>query len=464
MSLQRRLLLYLLLCAPLVWAAGMAITIDRARHEINELYDTEIIRLARQVQATLPESSQDAAGAPLPPMPKRGARGIGEADLRDFAIAVWNARGQLTMADREGVRMPYLAEAAGFVVEDIEGQPWRVYYLQSFDGSWLVAAGQKVRERSDLVWGLTASQALPWVLVLPVLLVVMAWAVRRALAPVRLLAAELAERQADDLHPVAERGAPAELRPLLAAMNGLFGRIGDTLARERRFTADAAHELRTPLAALRVQWDLLRCARDADEREAAEARLDAGLARMDRLVTQMLALSRVESATQLPQAAPVDWPAVVDEVVNDCFALAERRRVELACDWPPDGTPSWLLEGSPPLVTVLLRNLMDNAVRYAPEGGSATLRIGQAGIEVENSGPALSEEQLAKLGRRFSRPGGQRELGSGLGISIVQRIAQLHGLVVEFGARADGQGMRAALRPAAPGARASAGPAAPAPG
>jgi two-component system sensor histidine kinase QseC len=444
-SLQRRLLLYLLLCAPLVWAAGLAITIHRARHDINELYDTEIIHLARQVQVTLPDASR-RVGAVLSPMPRKSI--AGEADLRTFAIAVWNARGQLAAADREGVQIPYIADAVGFTVEPIENEPWRVYYLQSFDGTWLVAAGQRMRERSDLVWDLTVSQAVPWVLVLPVLLAAMAWAVRRALAPLHHLSAELRGRRADDLRALEVVDAPSELRPLVAAVNGLFGRIDAVLAGERRFTADAAHELRTPLAALRAQWDVLRRARSAQERRSAEAKVDAGLARMDRLVTQMLALARVESVQLLPELEAVDWTVLVEQVMNDCFPLAEIRNVELACEWPPDDAPPWLLAGSTALMTVLVRNLLDNGVRYTPEGGTVTLRIGTAGAEVENGAPPLAPERVTQLGQRFSRPEGQRESGSGLGISIVQRIAHLHGLAVEFGCAHAGVGVRVVLRPA----------------
>lgn len=444
MSLQRRLLTYLLLCAPLVWAAALFVSVDRARHEVNEMFDTELIRLARQVQLRWAPAPPGGRAA-LPPAPTPGSAGSGKADVRDLAIAVWDAEGQLILADGEGTRFAHRVEGAGFVDERIDGSLWRVYYLRSLAGDWLVAAGQKAYERDELVFSLTASQVVPWLLVLPLLLLIMAWAVRRALAPVRQLTSELQGRRAEDLHPVAEGRAPAELKPLVGAMNGLFARIEAMLARERRFTADAAHELRTPLAVLRAQWDVVRRARSASERAEAEAKFSAGIERMGRLVGQMLALSHLESASAASLTTEVQWPAIVEHAMSDCLALAERRRIELACEWPPRGRHPMPLLGDAHLLTVLLRNLLDNAVRYAPRGTAVTLRIAEDQIEVENAGEPLSPDQLARLGERFYRPAGQQESGSGLGVSIVRRIAGLHGLEVAFSTGANGQGVRVLL-------------------
>lgn len=444
MSLQRRLLLYLLVCAPLVWGIALYFSISRARHEVNELYDTELIRLARQVQSTLGPAFGGAA-ATLPPAPREGSPDAGESDVRDLAVAVWDQTGRLMLSDREGVQLPNRPNRSGFFDEQVAGKPWRVYYLQSFDGRWLVAAGQGAYERDELVYGLTISQVVPWLLVLPFLLAVMTWAVRRALAPMAELTAELGGRKADDLKAIPDDRAPVELKPMLAAMNGLFTRIEALLVRERRFTADAAHELRTPLAVLRAQWDVVRRSGSVEERTQAEDRLNAGLDRMGRLVTQMLALSRVESGA-LPTLSEVAWTPIVEQAISDCLLLAERRGIELACEWPAAGKYPMPLMGDEHLLTVLLRNLLDNAIRYAPSGTHVVLRFTQETIEIVNDGPPLSSEQLLRLGERFYRPDGQQEGGSGLGISIVRRVAELHGLELMFGTASDGRGVRVQLR------------------
>lgn len=439
MSLQRRLLLFVLISAPLVWVLAALVSVNRARHEIDELFDTEMIRLTRQVQASLTGlAGLQSLGGVVPPLTGTS----GEADLRDLAIAVWDANGQLLLVDREGAQLPRRIDGVGFVDLSIASHPWRVYYLQSPNGTWLVAAGQSVHEREELVWDLLHSQLLPWLLVLPLLLVAMAWGVRRAMLPLHVLTAELQGRGADDLAPLSVGHAPQELQPMLVAMNGLFARIDATLARERRFTADAAHELRTPLAVLRAQWDALRVAPEGDARREAELRMGRGLDRLDRLVTQMLALSRLEATEHLAALGPVDWPPLLEQVFGDVLPLADRRGIELAVE---GDAADFTLQGDADLLAVMLRNLLDNAVRYAPQGSTALLRFSPGQLEVDNGGPPLAPQVMAYLGERFHRDNAQAEGGSGLGLSIARRVATLHGLRLVHAARPDGSGVVARL-------------------
>jgi two-component system sensor histidine kinase QseC len=437
-SLQRRLLTYVLICAPLVWTVALGVSSVRARGEVNELFDTEMIRLARQVQATLVGLQPTQQVLPPPEL-------SGEADLQDLALAVWNAQGQVLLVDREGVQLPRQADRSGFVDMTLDGEEWRVYYLQAPRGEWLIAAGQKTHERDELVLNLVGSQLLPWLLVLPVLLLALAWAVRQALIPVRAVAQDLSARASDDLAPVALEPAPAELQPLLRAMNGLFARVEHTLARERRFTADAAHELRTPLAVLAAQWEVMQGASSEEERRAAAKKLGAGISRMSRVVEQMLGMARLDATDALPLTKPLDWQALVEQTMGDVLPLAERRNIELSALWPqaPATPPAWLADAD--LMGMLLRNLLDNAVRYATQGSTVVLRMEPDRLAVENEGPPLTAAQLQGLGERFQRSEGQTESGSGLGVSIARRIAILHGLELRHLAHSHGQGVIAEL-------------------
>ncbi len=438
MSLQRRLFWVVLLSAALVWSVAAWVSADRARHEIDELFDTEIIRLARKVQSVTGDVIDTA------PSEAQNGHARGDADLSDLAVAVWNAEGQPMMLDREGSQLPYRAQATGFLELKIGQDDWRVYYLQSPQGQRLIAAGQRLDERDEVVMNFVASQLLPWLLVLPALLIAMTWGLRRVLVPVRSLTEELQARSPDDLHHLRTASLPTDLLPLVSAMNALFARIDSMLARERRFTADAAHELRTPLAVLRAQWDVLRAAADGAVRREAETRMEQGLARMDRLVTQMLSLSRLEATQTLRDARPVVWAPIVEQVISDLLPLADRRHIEMAMEGEP---AAFALQGDAGLLTVLLRNLLDNAVRYAPEGSTVTLRFMTRGLSVENAGPPLTPQVLARLGERYWRGEGQDESGSGLGVSIAQRIASLHGLRLRHGAGPDGVGVVATLGP-----------------
>ena len=455
MTLQRRLLLLLLLSAPLVWGAGLLFGLNRARFEINELFDTQQIRLARQVLSTLPSAALNGAAAATPAPTSPGS--LGDSELDGLSIAVWDKSDQLLLVDREGVLLPVRPGAQGFIDLTLHGEAWRVYYVPSAGGEWKIAVGQKQEERDELVWNLLAGQLVPWVLTLPVLLLVMAGAVRQALKPVRALTAQIESRPANELQPLAAPGTlPTDLAPLLQAMNAMLARIADSQERERRFIADAAHELRTPLAALQAQWDaqrlqasasdaqrLLTNATDAQRLQAPASaaspphdKIALGFARMGRLVAQLLSLSRLEHAQPALQAhSPVDWHALVERLFSELLPLADRVGVELECVWPVNGATPLPLHGDTELVASMLRNLLDNALRHSARGQTVSLRLLHDRIEVIDDGPGVDEQHLARLGDRFFRPAGQETTGSGLGLSIVTRIAGLIGLQVSWANR-----------------------------
>jgi two-component system sensor histidine kinase QseC len=422
-----------------------------ARHEINELFDTQQIRFAQQVLVILPQDPSQIGMANAPRLPFV-AGDHGNAELKELAVAVSSGDGRLLLTDREGVQLPQSA-VPGFASVVIEGEPWRVYTLVSPDGVWRVAVGQMSEERDELLWDLLASQALPGLLALPLLLFAMAWAVQRALRPLDALSADLQARTATDLQPVDARAAPGELQPLLAAMNALLARVDQALANERRLTADAAHELRTPLAALRAQWEAAQAATDPSVRARAQQQVGAGVERLSHLVDQLLQLARAEGedAARVGTLAPIDWRRVVEAALSDCLPLIDATGSEVEVDWPDHGVTPLPLTGSEPLMTTLLRNLIDNALRYAPPRSMVRVRFSGEALSVEDNGPGLGPEALARLGDRFYRPPGQAQPGSGLGMSIVRRIAELHGLALRIANRAaaEGSGLRVELRRAA---------------
>ncbi|RZU02527.1 ATP-binding protein [Rivibacter subsaxonicus] len=447
-SLLQRVLFSIALAAPLVWLLAASLSYRHARHEVHELFDTQMIRLARQIQATLPSAALEDRAAP----DARPPGDMGEADLEDMAIAVWDREGRLLLVDREGAQLPNRGDASGFVDLRLGDAGWRAYYLPALDGRWLIAVGQTHNERDEIVEGLVLSQLVPWLLMLPLLLVAMAWAVRQALRPLGELGVEVARRRVDDLEPLPVEQLPRDLQPLAISMNALFLRVDAAIERERRFTGDAAHELRTPLAALRAQWDALRlqhAASGSDDR-AANAKMDAGFERLQRLLGQLLELARIDHRSTLVDPRPLDWSALVPSVLDELLPLATRRQVELAVEWPADAPSAALpLAGDGGLMSVLLRNLLDNALNASPPGATVTLLFAADAVEVLDAGPGIDAAALPHLGERFFRAPGSAPGGSGLGLSIATRIAALHGLVLDFELRTPGPGLRARLRRAA---------------
>ncbi len=301
--------------------------------------------------------------------------------------------------------------------------------------------GQDLAERAELVRGLLVSQLLPWLASLPVLLVALAVAVRHALAPMRALTRAVEQRDAADLRPIGGDGVPAELAPLVASIDRLLARLDDTLRQERRFTADAAHELRTPIATVRAHWDALRLSAAPADRERAAAGVSAGIDRLGHLVSQMLAMARADAAPTTPDR-PIDWRAVIEQAVADVLPILEARDAQLEVEWPAEGLEPMPLSGDPVLLASMLRNLIDNAIRYGPRSGRVVVTIGPDRVTVDDEGPGLDPQVRARLGERFHRVAGAAQSGTGLGVSIVERVAALHGLGLSFDDRRSVDGLR----------------------
>ncbi|MFN3375991.1 MAG: ATP-binding protein [Burkholderiaceae bacterium] len=286
--------------------------------------------------------------------------------------------------------------------------------------------------RRDVVLASVRSVLTPLALMLPLAALGVWWAVRGAVRPLQALGASVAERTPQSLAPLPESGVPPEVLPLVQALNQLLERVARMVEAERRFTADAAHELRTPIAGIRMQAQVALGASDAADRTAALRATLAGCDRATRLVEQLLQLARLETDAKA-DIAECDMAAVASTVVAWLAPQARQRNQTVALDVAA-GVPAAPVGEA--LAQVLLRNLLDNALRYSPDGSTVRVRIephasGGGHLCVEDSGPGMPPEALDRLGERFFRVLGTGQSGSGLGWSIVQRIARLHGLGVQ---------------------------------
>jgi signal transduction histidine kinase len=283
--------------------------------------------------------------------------------------------------------------------------------------------------REEIVEALGDSLVWPLAAALPALAAAIWLGVGSGLRPLRELRAQLARRGVADLSPFDNSRTPQEIEPLVAELNRLFGRIEAALQRERRLTADAAHELRTPLAVLSTHAQVARRAADAAARDEALDALVAGAERAARLIEQMLTLARLESGQPQGESRRVELRAIARDVLAELAPRALQKKLDIALD---EGPPAEV-HAHPGLLAVLVRNLVDNAVRYTPAGGRVRVAVRAPGtLEVRDSGPGVPAEELPHLGERFHRLAPQAESGSGLGLSIVLRIAELHGAKARF--------------------------------
>jgi two-component system sensor histidine kinase QseC len=288
-----------------------------------------------------------------------------------------------------------------------------------------VFVGEHMASRSEILLAVLRSTLWPMAVSLPLLAIATWWAVSRGLLPMRKLASTLNERQPQSLEPVSMGDAPAEMAPMLDALNTLFTRIADLMASERRFTSDAAHELRTPIAAIRTQAQVAMGETDDALRQHALQSTIAGCDRATRLVAQLLTLSRLESGVAL-ESSSVDLCTVVRGVVAELAPKAIAKQQTIEVDAPEAG----VVHGDATLLSVLVRNLVDNAIRYSPVQSSVQVSLFDsnhlATLTVGDNGPGMSDEAMARLGDRFFRVLGSEQDGSGLGWSIVRRIASVH--------------------------------------
>ena len=429
-SIRRRLLAYLSGGLLALWLATALASAAVALHEINEIADSQMNQLAR----SLMQVPQAAAGstADLPP--------VGGAESSNNGFAIWDKHGTLLLADRYGREIPFQT-ASGFHNNRAawQGSAWRYLYLHDEHSGRTVAVSQRLKERlSTLTNALWVQLALTF-LSLPLLLWLIARGIRRGLTPLDLLAGELAARNAQSLQPVSEQ-VPAETLPLVQSLNALLARVAESLAREQRFTADAAHELRSPLAALKVQAEVLAMSSDEAEQQHHLGNIHESIDRANRLTEQLLTLARLDPMQALPDAQPIDWQRIGHQALQSVNLQAREKRVQLklecACGFGQVFPPL----GNEVLLQLMLRNLLDNAIRYSPPNSHVTLTLAANGLSVCDEGPGIAAEHLPRIRERFYRLPGQSQQGSGLGLSIVERIADLHGLRLDL-VNADERGL-----------------------
>ncbi|HEY2188290.1 MAG TPA: ATP-binding protein, partial [Caldimonas sp.] len=317
----------------------------------------------------------------------------------------------------------------GLATLNVDGRAWRTFGVATRERVIQVAQPVDIRQRlaAHAAW----RSVLPLLLMTPLAALAIWWLAARNLAPLDRLARDVRARDARSLAPVLTGDLPDEVAPLAHALNALLARLGVSLDSQRAFVADAAHELRSPLTALKLQLELLRRAGDAETREAARSAIGEGIARASRLVEQLLALARSEPDAVLP-VERVDLVVIARQAIDDATVFADSRSVTIALIAKGEE----FIKGDPVALNLLIRNLADNAARYSPPGSRVEVRVraeaGKIVLEVDDSGPGIPESERERVFDRFYRPAEATESGSGLGLAIVRSVANAHGATIRL--------------------------------
>ncbi len=425
-SLRLRLLLILLALFSLVWVLVTTASYSETRHEIEELFDVQLMQYAQTLRAlTMHEFKEDGINRI-----HLDTSYPGHAYEKKLVFQVWEEN-VLAMRSDAAPLQP-LSDTEGLSDRSFDGVKWRVVRLQGGDGATVIQVAERYDLRGELVDKISLQVLYPLFIALPVLAAVLWFAVGGGLRPLRLLTREVAARSPHDLQPLPDERIPKEIAPLVAAINRLLGQLRRALESERRFTADAAHELRTPLAALKAQAQVAQGATQAQERKNAIASIVAGVDRGTHLVEQLLTLARLDPEATQKTVVDVDLAALSAQVVGELATAALHKGVDLGCVEGRRGH----VRGLPDALRVMLRNLVDNAVKYTPAGGRVDVAVSETAqgvaVEVVDTGPGIAPELRDRVFDRFYRVTGNETESSGLGLSIVQRIAELHEAELRF--------------------------------
>ncbi len=441
-SLRWRLLGAVCAAVLLLWLLTGWLSYTQAQHEAEELMDGNLAQTGRLLLAILHDNEDD-----LRELAGRLATVRGAAhDIYEPPLEFQIGRGDGTILARSenAPHLPVLG-VAGYSDILRTDASWRVLNVMSDDGRFRVQVAQSIALRDRAALEVAGQTVLPLALLAPVLILLIYLSVLRALRPLDRLAGEVTARSPDNLAALPDQDVPTEALPLVDAINRLFQRVARTLDNERRFTADAAHELRTPLAALKVHTQVARLCREDVQRDHALQQIECGVDRATRLVEQLLRLARLDPLNSLPTPGAVDLRGLVEDAIEAVYQAnpGAPRRITHALQ---TDTPA--VAGDPDLLQIALRNLLDNALRYTPPQASIEVKLDDDGsalsLAVCDDGPGVPPDTLARLGERFFRGGDSSVEGSGLGLAIVTRIMALHGGRLALTNRPQG-GFRAAL-------------------
>jgi len=461
-SIRRRLLANLIITIAFVSLITLYLSYDDARHEVQELFDAELAQSGRVLQALLipdllvrnteeelQELLQRFNTIPAQALlgPDMAKNEFGHAYERRLAFQVWNGDKKLLLHSAAAPIKPMSQRGLepqnrGFSDEMQGTNKWRVFSVWDETDTYLIQVGEYYAVRDELISKISRQLITPSLISLPFLGLMIWVGIGRGLRPVQKVADEVTRRDPSYLEPVQFAPVPSEVRPLVNSLNHLLDRLREALEAERRFTDDAAHELRTPLAALKTQAQVALRSNDDEERSKALVNVVNSVDRASHVVEQLLTLARLDPASDNLVITTINLHQQAADVVAQLVPAAIAKNINMEIT----GIEDAMVLAEPVSISILIRNLVDNAIRYTPAGGEVVLNIEKTSnnnviLSVSDTGPGIQNELQARVFDRFFRLGSNISSGCGLGLSIVKRVADHNGLLLNLENRADGHGL-----------------------
>lgn len=439
-SLRARLLVVLTLVILVAWATWFGCQYQQMTRQQSGLWDRSLRSIAEQILLSLPGDIEATGTGPRLQLPRDTTALSGKFDNLHFQVWVL-ARREGIVASAHAPAGPMRADFSdGYADVLVEGVPWRVFAVSDAEGRVQVQVGHDASLQHHELKRWAHTSLITALLVLGGLALAVWAVVRWSLQPVLRVRQAMAARETLDLTPLPETGLPAEVRPLVDSFNALLQRLDHALQNERQFLSEAAHELRTPLAALLTQAQVALHSSSPDDTRQALDGLIRGIERTSRLAQQLLDSARVESGRGENRRQPVDLAQVIAMVAQEFELVSARKRQEIVLDTEP-----CIVAGNLDDLGILVRNLLDNGLRYGPEGGRVEIACRQRAeggvLTVRDDGGGVAEDERERIFERFFRgSNGNGERGSGIGLSLVARIARAHGASVQAESGIDGGG------------------------
>jgi len=433
-SIKRFLLSAICVLISIGWLVGVYSNFHESREQVEELFDAELAQMSRLLQSMIYARYQENNG-PIEPLVYLDEEII-QADFKDeeynkwghkyerkLAFKVWDRQGNLLLQNH--IAFPGTFDSLQVGYRDVEGDGlgWRSFTLQDPTFDFWINVAQREDVRTELTQEIAWHSVLPGALIVPFILLIIAWTIARGLSPLAHISKELKSRDYANLSRLDDGSYPIELKHLVGELNSLFERVDESYERERRFTADAAHELRTPLSIAKVHLQNILQISQSDQVKEFVAKALTGIDRLIHLVQQLLTLSRLDASIDAADQSDVDMKCLCDELIREMQLCHEFETLSIQLEASPDCT----VMANESSMGILVRNLLDNACRYANPGTIVTVTLSNQELSILNQCSTIPNEELRTLTERFKRGSVNGQSGSGLGLSICQRICDVYG-------------------------------------